>query len=344
MKKSKLFKKISINLILLITLTLIYRCNIKVGVLGYPQEIFVVTDSLLWLDIGPQINEVFESLVYTPTPEPSFSVTWIPLANLNDFKNRMNVFLVGVASDDNETTKYLNSFLPDNFKSGVMNDQNFYFFSKNLYAEGQINLVIYAKDRNSLKVKFNQFSQDIFNSFSKKYFDRLTDEMFKSGEQKELEKIVRDKFGWKIRIQHDYFIATEDINKKYVWLRRMDPDRWLSIWQMAGDSTDLQLDSLTNMRDKILGKHYQGDRVDRDETYLTNVTFSGHPAVKVVGIWQNDSLFVGGPFRLYAYLDPVKSQIYYVDIAVMAPNKQKKPFLDQLEVIANTFGVADSLK
>ena len=341
---AKTFFKLNLTVIVLLIVLLISGCDIKVGVMGYPQEIFIVADSTLWNEVGPDITEVFEAPVYTPIPEPSFSVRWILLEELNDYKDRMNVFLIGVAGEDNSTTSYLESILPVEFKSGVTDDQYFYLFNDNLFAYGQISLILYAKDRNTFKDKFNQFNEDIFNDFSAKYRERLSDDMFKTGEQKNLEEILLKKYGWKLRIQHDYFFAMQDIKKKYVWLRRMDPDRWVSIWEIEGTLADLSLDSLTAVRNEVLGKYYEGDSVYVDDTYLTNVDFSGHPSAKVIGIWVNETHKLGGPFRMYAFHDSAKSKTYYVDIAVMAPNKQKKPFLDQLEVIANTFEVAETEK
>ncbi|MEJ2543647.1 MAG: DUF4837 family protein, partial [Calditrichaceae bacterium] len=256
-------------------------CDLKVTVMGSQQEIFVVSDSLLWNEIGPEIIDVFGTPVYTPIPEPSFGVHWIPLRQLNKYKDRMNVFLVGIAGDENPTSEYLKSILPSEIQSGAENDQNYHFFSDNLFAEGQINLFLYAKDINTFKNRLNQFKDDIFAEFNKRYYNRLSDIMFKRGEQKELEQTILNKYGWKIKVQHDYFIATQDVNAKYVWLRRMNPDRWVSIWEMQGDTSNLTLDSLIKTREKVLGKHYQGDRVDRDKSYLMNVEFSGHQASKV---------------------------------------------------------------
>ncbi|MBN1406519.1 MAG: DUF4837 family protein [Calditrichaceae bacterium] len=335
----------SIKILSAVILVLIFgmlnnSCDLQVTVMGYPQEIFVVADSLLWTEVGPEIMEVFEAPVYTPIPEPSFALQWIPLRELNAYKDRMNVFLIGIAGDKNPTSEYLKSILPAEIQSGVENDQNYHFFSNDLFARGQINLFLYAKDKMTFRQRFDQYKDDIFSEFNKRYLKRLSEDMFKQAEQKDIEQFILEKYGWKIRVQHDYFIATQDINAKYIWLRRMEPDRWVSVWEMKGDASDLTLDSLIKTRDKVLGKYYQGDWVDRDETYLMNVEFSGHPASKVVGIWQNDSLYVGGPFRTYAFKDSLSSKIYYVDIAVMAPDKQVKPFLDQLEVIANTFEMA----
>jgi len=50
-------------------------------------------------------------------------------------------------------------------------------------------------------------------------------------------------------------------------------------------------------------------------------------------------LLVGGPFRTYIIHEPQDSLLWFVDIAVMAPGRLKKPYLDQLEVMAHTFEI-----
>ncbi len=59
---------------------------------------------------------------------------------------------------------------------------------------------------------------------------------------------------------------------------------------------------------------------------------------------MNESLGVGGPFRSYLVFDPEESYLYFLDYTVMAPGKLKKPFLDQLEVIANTFEIVRTME
>ena len=56
------FSKINLTIIILLIVFLISGCDIKVGVLGYPQEIFIVADSSLWKEVGPEITEVFETI------------------------------------------------------------------------------------------------------------------------------------------------------------------------------------------------------------------------------------------------------------------------------------------
>lgn len=339
--QSKQQIKISLLILLAAGWTLFNGCNVKPSTMGYQHRIFVVSDSLLWQQIGPQVEEVFERIIYTPHTEKTFYVTPITLQKLNEFKSRMNVFFIGVEEPQSETTAYIKKMLPAQFLKGMETDSYFYLFARDMFARDQINLVMYAKDTLTFKQQLQKLKDDIYRSFEKKYYARLTESMFEQGEQEKLEQYLGEHYGWKVRMQHDYFIADQDVEQKYVWLRRLHPDRWLSIWQAPADSSLLQKDSLIAIRNRMTRAHYQGDVIDPEDLTVRQVDFNGQQATKLSGLWRNDSLLIGGPFRLYAIFDPLEAQTYFIDMAVMAPGKLKKPFLDQLEVIAHSFQLVD---
>ena len=167
--------------------------------------------------------------------------------------------------------------------------------------------------------------------------------MFFKGEQTELEDYIATNYGWKIRIQHDYYLVKESEDGNFIWLRRLDPDRSLFVYRFKAKGLDRE-DSgwLIEKRDSLGTIYFESDSVSKEDSYMVNTEFCGFPAVKLIGIWQNHKLFIGGPFRTYAFFDPEQKYIYMVDILVTAPDKRKKPYLDQLEVMANTFRLLTS--
>jgi len=332
------FKK-SAALLALLLLLVCLSCNIKQSAMGYQHRIFMVVDSVLWKDLGPQVREGFERTVYTPLTEKTFYIIPIPLKKLSAYKYRMNIFFMGVAGEPNAVDDYLQKILPEEFKKGVDNGGYFYLYQKNLFARDQISLIMYAPNRAAFKERFRKNINKIYRIFEKKYYARLKKSMFDKDEQKKLEQFLVAHYGWKLKIQHDYFLAAQDYDKHYVWLRRMDPDRWISIWQIKADSAMLNMDSLVNVRNRMARWFYGGDKIIKEDSYLQDVDFNGLAAQKLVGLWKNDSLLIGGPCRMYVVPDPLDSVYHLIDIAVMAPEKWKEPYLDQLEVIAHTFEV-----
>ncbi len=321
-----------------------YSCEPKIGVWGYQDKIYVFSDSLLWLDLKDEVEEGLGSVLYTPQTEHYFYFEWKPLRELNDHKKRMNLLFLGVQNETNTVNDYLKEILPAEFQQGVEEEKFFYLIQDNLFSRGQNGLFMFAKDRVRFRENFNKLKDKIFADIHKKYFERLKKIMYAKGEQKKKEEYLTQYFGWKVRVQHDYFIANQSIKENYVWLRRFDPDRWFSVWQIKGDSSLLNLDSLVAIRNRLGKKIYSGDSIDVDETYISEVDFMNQRTKKIVGLWINDSLMVGEPFRSYAVYHKPDSSIYFIDLAVMATTKRKKPFLDQLEVIAHTFEITGTGK
>lgn len=320
------------------------NCDMRPTTMGEQQQIFVVADSLVWADLKDDITATFEAELKTPHIETSFTVNWIPLEKVNTYKTRMNIFFVGLLNEPGLTNDYLKKILPESFLQGIAEGKFFYVFNNDLYARDQIGLFMLANDRASFKQYFADMKNDIYQTFEIDYFKRLKDTMFEKGEQKRLETYLAKQFGWKVRIQHDYFLANQNLVNKMVWLRRMDPNRWLTIWEMPGDSARLTLDSLIHYRNKMAEQFYEGDHVIREDTRLSDAALGERSAKKLTGLWINDSLLVGGPFRMYALYDEQRSKLYLIDLAVMAPGRYKKPYLDQLEVIASTFEIVDEKK
>lgn len=332
-------KKIYKNIIILSILLagLIAGCKSYTSAFGSERQIYVFADSLLWLQIKPQVAETFHSFIYTPRAERSFLITWKPLSKLGAFKDRLNLLFIGTTQDQNQVNDYINKIVPQEFLDNVNENKSFHFFKDDLFAQDQISMFMIAKDSLAFKRNFDILKNDIFDGFQKRYLARLGERMFKRDEQFDLEEILVKEYGYKVKVQHDYFIANQNLDEKYVWLRRLDPDRWISIWRIASDSSIFNKDSLIKVRNEMTKKYYDGDVVVETETDLGLSNLKKREVHKLTGTWRNDSLYVGGPFRMYVIPNEQEDSLYLLDIAVMAPTKDKKPFLDQLEVIASTF-------
>ncbi len=350
---NRILKKLSVTGIGALTLFLFISlagilsfpsCDVRPTTMGYPYRIFAFADSDLWKEVRRPIRDKFEGEVLTPGSEKKFQITYVPLNKLSAFKERMNLFFIGVLNEKGAVNDYLKRVLPENFKQGVRDDRYFYVYQDDPFARQQIGLFMLAKDRRTFKYNFKHLQDQIYQAFLKKYFARLKHDMFDQGEQKKLEKYIAENFGFTVRIQHDYFVAIQDVQNHYLWLRRFDPDRWVSIWKIKGDSSMMHFDRLADIRDRYTKKYYQGDYIIREESYLKLGEMEGQKTYKMVGVWRNDSVMIGGPFRTYIIDHPADSSLYFVDIAVMGPRYKKKPYLDQLEVIAHTFRILEDGK
>jgi len=336
--------KISTLLFAFLIILLNNSCDVKQSTLGLQNRLFVVADSSFWDQIGEQVRQTFETEIVTPHTEKNFIVSWIPLSKLNALNDRMNIVFVGISGGDGAVDKYLEKYLPQQFKQGVQDGRYFYSFNDDMFARDQIGLIMVAKNTDTFLQNLNAQKEEIYKTFTKKYYDRLEKTMFERDEKTSLQDYLAEHFGWKVRLQQDYFVALQDLDNKFVWLRRIQPNRWISIWEIAADTALLNTDTLKHIRNTMARRYYQGDIVVDEDLLTEQVDLNGQQALKLTGLWQNDSLLVGGPFRLYAWHDQQNKKLRFIDIAVMAPGDLKKPFLDQLEVIAHTFELAEAVK
>ncbi len=325
----------------LVLSTLITSCDLKPTTMGYQHRLFVVADSTTWLSVEPLVRGAFETTIPTPLEEKEFVVSHITLDQLNGVRTRMNIVFIGLEEGKGETDRYLQKFLPQSFKDGVKQGKYLYLFNDDMFARDQIGIIFFAQNIIKFKEQFPLIQKEMLNTFKQKYFKRLAKGMFEKDENTELEDILKKYYGWSVRVQHDYFLALQDLDAHYVWLRRINPDRWISIWETEGTADSLSQEAFMDLRNQMARTYYQGDVVDTDDLIMETVDFLGHPAQKMSGLWRNDSLMVGGPFRLYTWFDADAHKRRFIDIAVRAPSKKKKPYLDQLEVIAHTFSLVN---
>lgn len=323
-------------------LLILFGCDMRPTAMGYQHRIVIVADSVFWDEVKDDVEAAFETIVYTPFKEKNFYIKRIGLEELNNFQSRMNVFLLGTTSSDNEVDKYLRKQIPKEFIEGVDNGKLFYVFQNNLFVRDQLGLIMMAPSAKDFKERFSLLKEEIYQMFEEAYLKRLYETTYKHGSNEDIEDLLVDRFGWKVKVQHDYFIANHDTEDKFVWLRRIMPDRWLSIWEVPGDSAIFHQDSLFNIRDRITKKYYSGDFVVREDSYVIKSNFQNQSSTKIVGIWKNIDPWSGGPFRTYIVPDEGGKKFYFIDIAVHAPDKFKKPYLDQLEIMANSFEVVNT--
>ena len=167
--------------------------------------------------------------------------------------------------------------------------------------------------------------------------DRLKNAMYIEGEQVDFGDYLAEKYGWKIRIQHDYQLVKEGENGSYAWFRRLNPDRNLFVYRYPAEHFDRDGEWLFPLRDSLMTVFYEGDSIDTEDSYIQHVDFLGQQALKITGIWQNHKYLIGGPFRTYAFYHKNTKHIYIIDLSVTAPGEHKKLYLDQLDIMAHTF-------
>jgi hypothetical protein len=327
-----------------VVLSFIPGCDYKSASFGDFEKIIVFADSTIYNKIQIELEQTFEQFVYTPHSERSFYLDLQPLEMFDTYQTRRNLLFLGLFDGQDKVSEFVKGALSPQVQKSVVDGDVFEIFKEDLFASEQVVIFLPASDIEMLRKNLLARQDIIFNRLNSSYFRRVKNAMFLKGEQLIIEEYLEREYGWKIRLQHDYYIVKEVDDKSFVWFRRLNPDRCLFIYRFPYRDLDDEGSWLYHTRDSLTTVYFEGDSIDKEDTYIEFVEFQGKTAKKLNGIWQNRKHYIGGPFRTFVFSDENEKYIYLIDISVTAPGYRKKPYLDQLEVLANTFQFVDGNK
>ncbi len=335
----KMFPKITSFSFILASLFLL-SCSVKHQAQGKLDEIYVVADSLDWVANKPALKAIFSKGSRMPVWESEYLLHWVPYRKFPAFREFRNIFFLARLDSKEPVSRAVKKLLSSEIKKGIRTGRYFYIPKKDAWAFGQYVLFFVAPTQDALTQRIYDLGEAAYDDFEKSYYRRLKKSMFAQYENKKLEMYLERHFPFTLRVEHDYFVADESLKKGYVWLRRFSPDRSLLIhWLPLSDSIKITPKWVIKERNRLAGIVYSGDVIVEEETTAKRVRFANRPALRLEGTWKNPKLVIGGPFRDMTFVDQRHKLIFMVDLYVQAIGKRKKPFLDQLEIIASTFKV-----
>lgn len=326
-----------------VSLAILASCSPLPEGIGSDHEIVVIADPLDWPKYERIIEETFEKEVVTPQVEKVFTVRKADPGEFDFYSKFKNLVLLASLDSGGETAKLIKRLLGPEAERSVLTGNNYTFVKKNLWAKGQIVMILTSRDDRVLIGKLEENSKAIFNIMEGYLNRRIEAWLYGKSEQKRLEKRLLEKYGWTLRIPNGYRLAEEVSEERFVWFQKSQPDRWLFVcWEDVDDSSFLSKDRCLRKREEVAAKFYQGDRVVGGYTSVEKTSFLKREAIKIEGLWENRNLMAGGPFRTYCFHDPNTRGFYMVDVALFAPGVPKEPYLRQLDIIAHTFRTTEN--
>ncbi|MFQ5602924.1 MAG: DUF4837 family protein [bacterium] len=322
-------------------------CFKKPKSLGGDTILFVVADSTDWQVLQPTFSEVFEKVIKTPQPEKVFKIVWVPPRRFSEFATKKNLVLTGALQSSGDLNQKIQNMLSLKVKNMVEEGSAFVFPKNNPWADNQLLVVLVSNTLSELQSKLLENKEYLYNLFKEKLLEETRDQMYYTLEQTDLADRLLEKFGWTLRIQHDYIVNVERTFDQFVMLRRSLPgrERWLFVhWIEEGDPNVIEEKWIVATRNKLTAKFYENDRVVEGYTKSKETVFLNRNAVMLEGLWENEQKQAGGPFRTYCFYDEPSARIYLIDIAVFFPGGEKEPFLRQLDIMAHSFKTAQELK
>ncbi|MBN2413672.1 DUF4837 family protein [candidate division KSB1 bacterium] len=322
------------------------ECAQKGQSMGSLRNIVVLADSLLWEQVDDSVTPILSTEKYTPQPEKIFVLNRIDPGRIGELKKYSQILLIGTLDQQGVTKNLLDQLLPAGSKGRqlVENNERFFFQVKDPWSREQLLGVLVSNDLPTLLDNLKTDNKTIFDAFDQHVNSRVFNQAYYTYEQKNIEKKLMNQYGWSIRVPHDYVMTIDSSASRFIWLRRTGPNRLIRdlfvYWESVTDPSSLSKEWMLEKMAKVAKEYYKGYYVYSDSLIKVEeelVNFYDNYSIKLEGIWQDDSLNVGGPFRSYAFYDETDGRIYLLDGSVWAPEQRKWPFLRQLDIIMQTF-------
>lgn len=315
---------------------------------GLEDEIFVVADSLEYLELETALDSTFQKIINTPQPEKLFTLKRVSANQIDKYKHKKNLILLAPLNSSSSTARYIKSVIDKKIEDKISTDPNYVVTKKDLWAKNQLVMILSAPTMQELEFKILKDKDNLLYAFQNASDKRLYESLYSpTYERKNIEgKLLRD-FGWLIYVQADFKLAMSKPEDNFVWLRRSpgsDMERWIFVhWIENADPSYLNVDSIRSIRNRLTKKYYQTSDdtayVVIAEDYFTNteVNFKGRYALLTQGLWDLNIKGMGGPFINYIFYDEKSKRIYMLDASVYAPKYYKRNLLQQLDVTLQSF-------
>jgi len=319
---------------------------------GDMYEIIVFADSNDFLYLEPVLSETFGQEIITPQPERLYTLIREDIENLSRYRRHKNILIVAPLDGTGPTAQYMNAALSEGVKELIMAEDEFVINRYNSNARGQMMMYLTGPTREHIYNNVMDHADRLFFHFHnfalRREMDGVTSE--RRYAKAELSEQFLEDYRWTMFIQHDYYLAINDPEKNFVWLRRATPpdmERWIFIhWIEDAEPHEVTPQFIRETRDELTQKFY---RTVDDRAYvriapeyheLQEINFKDRYAIKTRGLWRFSDFSGGGPFISYTFYDEDTNRIYMIDGSIFAPRYEKKKLILQVQALLNTFDPA----
>lgn len=288
----------------------------------------------------PQLKDIFEKKLLTPQTENEYTIIQGAWKNFESYKRWRTVLMIGILNDDSPTSHLvIRSLKPEAMKLVQIN-QAFVFQMENVWAKNQTVFFLAAKNDSILEENLHVYGERLFQLLDESVKTKTAQWLYKARERIGVEKKLEKMYRFSLRIPELYQLSQEKSDSNLIWITTSAPDRWILItWSdvPTGKTITVNAHDAVIYRDSMAENIYQKDRINPKYTSAKLTQINGMPTIRLQGLWENDSLMVGGPFINYQLFDRNTRRYYMIDGAMFAAGLEKNMYLKQMDIIMRTF-------
>jgi hypothetical protein len=255
-----------------------------------------------------------------------------------------------IASDgppEGPVGRFLEGLLGAAVRDRIQQEEAFLFRKPDAFARDQLLVILAAPNPASFRRQVLERVGEVRAQFLE-HEQAMEREGYRSTRlQKELADSLAIACGFRLAIPPDWFVVQGVAAPPFVRLRRLNPDRWITVhWVDGPDSLRLSEEGLRAVRARLGRLYWDKDYSEPSHGRFSTVRLGGLEARLLEGLWGTDAFIGGGPFLFYALHVPgaaglPQGRTFYIDAAVLNPGGPKSPFLHQLSMLVATFTGTD---
>lgn len=299
---------------------------------GRPYELVLVCAQPQWQSVlGDTLSYYLEQPVKElPTPEPSFDVMRILPNNFKSLTERhRNIVVVNVDKEFTEpsiTVRY------------------------DVTAKPQVFVTIKGPDNQTVADYVGANGENLMQVLEKAERDRVVSYSSRYN-SRTLSELIRNTFNVDITLPDDYMLRTQ--SDDMLWISQEFPTAsqgfFIYKYPYTGENA-LSLDALVKARNRFASRipgpsegsymttvskipdETGEDYMPFKPTYNT-IRIGEQPWIEMVGLWDVEKYFMGGPFVSYTTVNPNTKEVLTIDCYVYSPKKEKRNMLRELQAL-----------
>ncbi|MFT5366001.1 MAG: hypothetical protein ACI8V2_000943 [Candidatus Latescibacterota bacterium] len=302
----------------------------------------VLADVEDWKVLEAPLREIFEKVLYTPQTELLFEIERGDVEHFYNYKHaiRKSLLIISPIDAPHETGTFLREILSPEVQDAIRQDKSAVSWKKDIWANDQLLMMVSGKDIDAVSDNLWMSSDELFAALETAVLGSIRERVYSFGERENVTQELAQKYGWSVKVPFGYRILEAYPDSGFVALAKDNPNRWLSVYWEDGIHPDqITEDWCIQKRDEITSRFFGGDRIVPGDVQIVQKEFAGQLAVVLQGLWENKKDWKGGPFKSYAFLDIDQNRFFFIDMGLYAPNKQKLPYIRQIDLIARTFQI-----
>ncbi|MCK5832881.1 DUF4837 family protein [bacterium] len=318
-------------------------CDVKKEAVGSYNKIYTLVDAEELGNISPLLSSAVEIPIVTPRNETIFKLEYVDETTFEKLTHARTSIIAASLESPGPAGRFIREALSEDAKKMVLSGSDWIIAKKDLWASGQLTIIITAPTEKDLESRLFLGGDDLFRLLNNSVNDRISywlfGKVFGESEQISLEDSIASEYGYAIRVPRFWTWEKGTPDKRFIWLRTLEPERWVFVWWTALDSSlDFSIDRWMSVRDSLCAIYYEGDIVSLEmEPESMGVYIGGRPAVQIRALWENPVKTMGGPIISYVFSEPITNRLYIVDGSLFAPIVKKEPYLRHVEIVCKSF-------